>query len=165
MNWRSYAKQGKLRLDRSLIPYIASKLIKVDDHWLWTGSLHGNHRDRPQIKIDGTNYYVARIVWEVLYGPIPDGLEVCHKCDIPNCLEPRHMFLGTHKDNMFDSLKKGHYACKLNIEQVEEAKKDKANGMTYQRIADKFGVGISTIYNIINGVTYLHLKEVSNDKQ
>ena len=49
---------------------------------------------------------LARIVYELRHGPIPDGLEVCHKCDVPQCIRDEHHFLGTHHENMLDAAAK-----------------------------------------------------------
>ena len=48
-----------------------------------------------------------RAAWEDAYGPIPDGMDVCHHCDNPPCVEPTHLFLGTALDNMQDASRKG----------------------------------------------------------
>lgn len=48
-----------------------------------------------------------RVVWALFHGPIPDGMLVCHRCDNPPCVEPDHLFLGSHGDNVEDSIRKG----------------------------------------------------------
>lgn len=55
----------------------------------------------------GRNVLVHRMVWEEANGPIPDGLHVLHRCDVPACCNVDHLFLGTHADNMQDMWNKG----------------------------------------------------------
>jgi hypothetical protein len=50
---------------------------------------------------------VHRLMWALKFGPVPEGKEVCHKCDNRGCINPSHLFLGTHQDNMHDSSVKG----------------------------------------------------------
>lgn len=51
--------------------------------------------------------FVHRVVWIKEHGEIPDGLEVCHRCDVRSCLNPAHLFLGTHGENVRDCWSKG----------------------------------------------------------
>lgn len=48
-----------------------------------------------------------RFAWQIVNGEIPNGLEVCHDCDNPPCCNPKHLFPGTHQDNMGDMANKG----------------------------------------------------------
>jgi hypothetical protein len=80
---------------------------KLDgDCWLWNGGttifgygeMGGENR---------TNLLAHRLSYETFVGPIPDGMYVLHSCDIPSCINPEHLFIGTQKDNIKDMIKKG----------------------------------------------------------
>lgn len=77
----------------------------ADECWPWSLS-RGNH-GYGQVSYQRTMHLTHRIAYEMTHGPIPDGLWVLHSCDNPPCCNPKHMFLGTHTDNMRDMTAKG----------------------------------------------------------
>lgn len=83
-------------------------VAKSDGCWLWTAST--NHWGYGQLSCPGRSYLRAhRLSYEMHVGPIPDGLFVCHRCDVPACVRPDHLFLGTPKDNVDDMVAKGRH--------------------------------------------------------
>src|SRR3990170_7379385 len=73
--------------------------------WIWMASL--NIYGYGRFRYKGRPSSAHRASWEMKYGYIPDGMNVCHKCDIPSCVNPNHLFIGTRKDNMRDKVIKG----------------------------------------------------------
>ncbi len=84
-----------------------AKLDKSGNCWLWTGGHLPTGYG--MIKVEGKHRGTHRVMWEIVNGPIPAGLLVCHKCDTPACCNPAHLFLGTYFDNAWDSIDKGRY--------------------------------------------------------
>lgn len=66
-------------------------------------------RDYGMIDYQGRKQFVHRVVYRLMKGKIPEGLLVLHTCDNPKCCNPDHLFIGTHKDNTQDMIKKGRH--------------------------------------------------------
>lgn len=92
-------------MDTNLEEKLLSKVEKIPlGCWLFRGALCDGYG---RIFINGKSESTHRVSWIVYKGPIPNGLFVLHKCDVRNCVNPDHLFLGTHKDNMQDMKNKG----------------------------------------------------------
>lgn len=75
--------------------------------WLWTGATFKTGYGFIVKREDQSKTLAHRWAWELLRGPIPAGMFLCHKCDVRNCVNPDHLFVGTQQDNVNDMWKKG----------------------------------------------------------
>lgn len=140
---------------------------KTESCWLWIGTRSlGNWKDRRptygQVTItttDGRKRHINahRLSWELFRGPIPDGLQVLHACDNPPCVNPDHLFLGTHQDNHADCAAKGRlsrgvdrYNAKVNPEIVRAMRAEHAGGAKATHLAKKYGIHRSTVADIVH---------------
>ncbi len=100
--------KGQERPKRPIMERFEEKCVPepMSGCWIWLGRAHKTHgygifSQWPKLG------YAHRFSWTLHYGEIPKGLCVLHKCDVPLCVNPNHLFLGTVKDNMLDMARKG----------------------------------------------------------
>lgn len=117
--------------------------------WLYEGSPTGGGYCVCQI--NHVPKFAHRLMYELAHGEIPDGLDVCHTCDVPNCVSPWHLFLGTHAENMLDSARKGRKNKKLTIPQARDIKHMISSGLGDRQIACQFGISRQTVNDMRHG--------------
>lgn len=98
------------------------------DCWIWTGSRkkHG-YGQIGMYMLFGTCRPVGAhcVSYELVHGRVPEGKEICHSCDNPPCVNPAHLFAGTHKRNMYDAILKGRLPFNLEKRNPERQKRIK----------------------------------------
>lgn len=143
-----------------------------DDCWLWTAFIDKNGYGLFRLN-SNKQVRAHRISYEIAFGEFAQTLLVCHRCDNPSCVNPKHLFLGTVTDNNRDKIKKKrdsrgvthgrftkpectargerHGRSKLNEQQVAEIRQYIPNGgLSRSQLARHYGVAKSTIDRILS---------------
>jgi hypothetical protein len=133
--------------------------------WLWMGMTNGRY---PLIKVSKRNVYVHRYVCEQTHG-LPEGQQALHKCDVPLCVNPDHLYPGTQKQNMQDCIARGRISrvgartpqrgadrprAKLTDQQAVEIKISEEKGTV---LSAKYGVSRAIISQIKSGKRWRHV--------
>ncbi len=161
---RAAAKRSVMLRTANRTPIVERFWRHVDksgECWLWTATLATTGYGQFW---DGTRLVGAhRFSWELVNGPIPDGLYACHRCDVRACVNPDHLFLGTHADNMQDCVEKGRTAkglrnawTKLTDEQVRQILLLRPHTRP-SVLARQFGVSPQTICDITKRRRWQHV--------
>lgn len=133
------------------------KKLSYSECWVWTGAI--SMQGYGLVTRDKKHTSSHRIAWELQYGPIPDGMCVCHHCDNRKCCNPNHLFLGTNEDNMRDMYQKNRHAKykerKLTNAQVGNiVRQHTVEKISQRELASIYGVNRTTIARIIQGRIY-----------
>lgn len=95
--------------EEKLAQFAERYVVQPDGCWLWQGRANSSGYGAFSL-IPGRSTGAHRASYMIHKGPVPKGMEVCHTCDVPLCVNPEHLFLGTKRDNMQDCLRKGRFS-------------------------------------------------------
>ena len=134
--------------------------------WYWTGAR--SHHSRSKLHRYGRfgKNKAHRISYELKFGKIPKGMCVLHKCDNPPCVNPKHLFLGTRRDNAHDMIKKGRGArlvgskspnAILNNKIVGKIRRKYSSGIMPKQISEELDVKLCTVHSVCYRKTWRHL--------
>ena len=123
--------------------------------WLWKNYLtaygYGSLKYKQKV------WRAHRLAWTISNKiDIPEGMHICHTCDVRNCVNPCHLFLGTNQDNVNDRERKGrgvpHYGKQNNSSGIEDTVviqiRKLENFVSAREIADVYHIHVSTVYRL-----------------
>jgi hypothetical protein len=141
-----------------------------DECWNWLGYI--NHDGYGRTWINDIGYYAHRVIYNLAYPNTitlsapkssSDSGFLLHTCDNRLCCNPKHLFVGTHLDNMLDKVAKGRQAtfpqdsgprCKLSMSQAREARELRKKGISVRELALKFNISLPSMKTLLAGKSY-----------
>ena len=133
--------------------------------WIWMGAAKNRKWGYGSFFLSGKVESAHRASWLLFRGQISEGLFVCHECDVPACVNPDHLYLGSPTDNMRDMagrkrdiagrLIQGRKIAKLTEDNVRAIR---ASSLSHGKLAKLFGCGRATVQQIKEGRTWKHVK-------
>lgn len=158
-----------------------------DECWIWIGAIFRNTLGYGQIQMGGRPHLAHRVSWLLANGPVPDGSQVLHRCDVAPCVNPAHLFLGDRSANMKDMVAKGrwngnrngvagdrngtrtkpqsrprgetHSRAVLTEEIVREMRRLHRGGTPQVRLVERYGVNKSVVSKVVRRRTWAHVSD------
>lgn len=143
------------------------ELPNKNDCWIWSGSVDGSNYGI--LSVVGEHWRVHRFSYYLYNGRLKRNIQVLHKCDVSNCVNPEHLFTGTQADNIKDMVSKNrhrggpvgelNHASKLTNKQAQEIlSKYKPYVYSSTRLGREYGVSHEVILSLVKGRTWKFLK-------
>jgi len=145
--------------------------------WIWMGCVNENGYGRVgagNFQTNGSKTISAhRLSWRLFVGDIPAGMHLCHRCDVPSCVNPSHLFIGTPRDNIHDAIRKGrarrgklrgeaHGRALLTERDVIEILVTPGSA---RLVSEKYGVSQGAIEQIRRGKNWTHIPRPSAEQK
>lgn len=137
------------------LQFLTKVCFGASDCWYW----HGCRDNGGYGVLNGQKAH--RVSWRLFFGEIPSGLFVLHKCDLPSCVNPNHLWLGTQKENMQDMVRKGrsnknptygtkNKFCKYGYDVVLAIRSDfKTGNYSQHELARKYRMSVMQVHRIV----------------
>jgi hypothetical protein len=146
------------------------KVVQSDGCWEWTAARTSAGYGEFAVAT-GQMIYAHRFMWTLHFGPIPEGMFICHHCDNPPCVRPDHLFIGAASDNHADMRHKGrgsnpptgkgeaNHAARLTSSQALDILTRLEQGETQTSLAREYNVHLSTVHLIKNRRNWTDLRQ------
>lgn len=171
---KSYCSRACSQKHRTELKYIKykseilariQKYTKINESGCWIWQMGLSRSGYGETSIKGKKKRVHRVVHELYTGKVPENLHVCHTCDTTSCVNPEHLYVGTHQRNVDDKLERDRQPRGEEIKLAKLTEKDilkirqlwKEGYMSQQAIANEFGVNQTTISCIVLRKTWRHI--------